>query len=93
MKVILVQSVENLGDAGDIVTVKNGYGRNFLIPNGFAVSANKKSIIGIQKDLERKELKEAKTIKGLTLLSEKLKSLEYWELINICFECYSLNIY
>tara|TARA_B100000029_G_C17511503_1_gene936442 strand:- start:738 stop:1184 length:447 start_codon:yes stop_codon:yes gene_type:complete len=72
MKVILVQSVENLGDAGDIVTVKNGYGRNFLIPNGFAVSANKKSIIGIQKDLERKELKEAKTIKGLTLLSEKL---------------------
>ena len=30
MKVILVQSVENLGDAGDIVTVKNGYGRNYL---------------------------------------------------------------
>ena len=72
MKVILVQSIENLGDAGDVINVKSGYGRNYLIPKGFAVSANKKSIISLQKDLERKELKEAKTVKGLTLLSTKL---------------------
>ena len=44
MKVILVQSIENLGDAGDVITVKSGYGRNYLIPNGFAISANKKAI-------------------------------------------------
>ena len=72
MKVILVQSVEKLGDIGDVITVKSGYGRNYLIPKGLAISANKKSIISIQKDLERKELKEAQTVKGLTLLSEKL---------------------
>ena len=72
MKVILVQSIENLGDAGDVITVKSGYGRNYLIPNGFAISANKKSIISIQKEIESKELKEAKTVKGLTLLFEKL---------------------
>lgn len=36
MKVILLKEVENLGDAGDVVTVKNGYGRNYLIPQGLA---------------------------------------------------------
>ena len=72
MKVILVQSVEKLGDIGDVINVKSGYGRNYLIPKGLAVSANKKSINSIQKDIERKELKEAQTLKGLTLLSEKL---------------------
>jgi large subunit ribosomal protein L9 len=36
MKVILLQEVENLGDEGEIVTVKNGFGRNYLIPRGFA---------------------------------------------------------
>ena len=69
MKVILVQSVEKLGDRGDVITVKSGYGRNYLIPKGLAVSANQKSINSIQKDIENRELKEAKTIKGLTLLS------------------------
>lgn len=36
MKVILLKEVENLGDEGEIVTVKNGYGRNYLIPKGLA---------------------------------------------------------
>jgi len=39
MELILKQDVENLGFKDDIVKVKNGYGRNFLIPNGFAVMA------------------------------------------------------
>lgn len=36
MKVLLLEEVENLGEAGEIVTVKDGYGRNFLIPRGLA---------------------------------------------------------
>ena len=40
MKVILKKDVENLGYADDIVTVKDGYGRNYLIPQKFAVIAN-----------------------------------------------------
>lgn len=38
MDVILVEKVANLGDIGSIVAVKSGYGRNFLIPTGKAVS-------------------------------------------------------
>ena len=47
MELILKKDVENLGFADDLVSVKNGYGRNFLIPQGFAVLATpsaKKSI-------------------------------------------------
>ena len=39
MKIILKQTVESLGKAGDIVNVKAGYGRNYLIPQGFGVLA------------------------------------------------------
>ena len=39
MKVILRKDVDNLGEAGALATVKNGYGRNYLIPQGFAVAA------------------------------------------------------
>ncbi|WP_183097857.1 50S ribosomal protein L9 [Nocardioides pelophilus] len=37
MKIILTQEVDGLGAAGDVVEVKNGYGRNFLLPQGFAI--------------------------------------------------------
>lgn len=38
MKIILTQEVSNLGEPGDIVVVKNGYGRNYLLPQGFAIT-------------------------------------------------------
>lgn len=44
MNVILMERVQNLGDLGDQVSVKAGYGRNFLIPQGKAVSANKENV-------------------------------------------------
>ncbi len=44
MKVLLIQDVENLGLAGDIKNVANGYGRNYLIPNGMAVLATAGSL-------------------------------------------------
>ena len=40
MEIILKQDVKNLGNKDEIVKVKNGYGRNFLIPQGFAILAN-----------------------------------------------------
>jgi len=44
MELILKQTVDNLGEEGDIVKVKSGYGRNYLIPKNFAVLANKANL-------------------------------------------------
>ncbi len=44
MELILLQKVQNLGDLGDRVTVKRGYGRNFLMPQGMAVPATKANV-------------------------------------------------
>ena len=41
MKIILTENVERLGEAGDIVEVKNGFARNYLLPRNLALSANK----------------------------------------------------
>ena len=41
MEIILIKDVENLGFKDDVVTVKNGYGRNYLIPQGMAIIARK----------------------------------------------------
>jgi large subunit ribosomal protein L9 len=44
MKLILREDVENLGKGGDLVDVKPGYGRNYLLPRGLAVTANTKNV-------------------------------------------------
>jgi len=56
MNVVLLDNVENLGDIGDLVKVKSGYGRNFLIPQGKAALAtpeNMKAIEARRADLEK----------------------------------------
>jgi len=60
MELILIQDVENLGERNDIVTVKNGYGRNYLIPQGLATIASpskKKHALEIKKQQSAKALK------------------------------------
>ncbi len=57
MNVILMERVQNLGDLGDQVSVKAGYGRNFLIPQGKAVSANKENVAKFEE--RRAELEKA----------------------------------
>ena|SRR5215208_6221938 len=60
MKLILREDVENLGKGGDLVDVKPGYGRNFLLPRGLAVSANPRNV----KELEhQKSVASAKAAK------------------------------
>ncbi|HZW66313.1 MAG: 50S ribosomal protein L9 [Ginsengibacter sp.] len=58
MQVILIQDVNNLGGANELVTVKDGYGRNYLIPHKFAVEAspsNLKRLAERQKQMAKKE--------------------------------------
>jgi large subunit ribosomal protein L9 len=75
MKVILKKDHELLGDEGQIVEVKNGYARNFLVPNGIAIQAttsNLKSYEEIRKQRRRKIEKQMEESKSL---SERISSV------------------
>jgi large subunit ribosomal protein L9 len=60
MKVILREDVENLGKGGEVVEVKPGYGRNFLLPRGLAVPANTKNVREVE---HQKQIASAKAAK------------------------------
>ena len=75
MKIILNQSIESLGVEGDIVNVKDGYARNYLIPKGWAKLATKNNIESTQKEIQIKEKKEAKTRENLESLGKQLDKL------------------
>jgi len=73
MKLILTQAVDGLGIAGDVVEVKDGYGRNFLQPRGFAVAWTK----GGEKQVTQiKRAQKAKQIRGLDHAKEVKAALE-----------------
>lgn len=59
MQVILIQDVDNLGQASELVKVKNGYARNYLIPQKFAVEANPSNLKQMEERLKVKAKKEA----------------------------------
>jgi len=62
MKVILVQDVEKLGDKGEILEVKNGYARNYLIPNKMAIMASSSNLKTWENERATRERREMKTI-------------------------------
>ena len=76
MEVILKQDVENLGFKDDIVAVKNGYGRNFLIPQGQAVLATGSAKKVLAENLKQRAFKEAKAVEEATKVAEVNKALE-----------------
>ncbi|SNR36330.1 50S ribosomal protein L9 [Lutibacter flavus] len=76
MEIILKQDVENLGFIDDVVTVKNGYGRNFLIPHGFAVLATISAKKVLAETLKQRAFKEEKLIKDATKIADAIKELE-----------------
>ncbi|MEJ2113560.1 MAG: 50S ribosomal protein L9 [Flavobacteriaceae bacterium] len=76
MELILKQDVENLGFKDDIVTVKNGYGRNYLIPRGEAVLATTSAKKVLAETLKQRAFKEKKIIDDANEIAEALKTLE-----------------
>lgn len=76
MELILRQDVENLGFKDDIVTVKNGYGRNYLIPQGYAVLATTSAKKVLAENLKQRAFKEAKLIEDANKLAETIKGYE-----------------
>jgi large subunit ribosomal protein L9 len=74
MQVILIQDVDNLGGKNELVTVKNGYARNFLIPQKFAVEASPSNMKQLEEKLKVKAKKEAAMLAEINKVIEVLKS-------------------
>ncbi len=76
MELILKKDVENLGFIDDIVEVKNGYGRNYLIPQGFAVLATVSAKKVLAENLKQRAFKEQKVVNEANAQAEKVAALE-----------------
>ena len=75
MKVILLDRVENLGAIGDLVSVKSGYGRNFLIPNGKAALATAQNIKELEKKKEELEKRAAEQLEAAKSRGDLIKGM------------------
>lgn len=74
MQVILIQDVDNLGGRNELVTVKNGYARNYLIPHKFAVEANPSNLKQWRERLKVQTKKEAAMLAEINKVIDVLKS-------------------
>ena len=63
MNVILSRDIKNVGKVGEVCEVKTGYGRNFLIPKGYAIVANKKNITSLQEKIEELKQRNSEMLK------------------------------
>jgi large subunit ribosomal protein L9 len=76
MELILKEDVENLGFKDDLVVVKNGYGRNFLIPQGKAILATISAKKVLAEKLKQSQVKEKQAIEEANKIVKKLEKLE-----------------
>jgi large subunit ribosomal protein L9 len=76
MEIILRQDVQNLGFKDDVVSVKAGYGRNFLIPQGHGHLATPSAKKVLAENLKQRAHKEAKVVNDAKALAEDLKAME-----------------
>ena len=76
MELILKENIENLGFKDDIVVVKSGYGRNFLIPKGKAILATPSSKKVLQENIKQQEFKDKKVIEEVNEFAKKLKKVK-----------------
>lgn len=74
MQIILIQDVDNLGQKNELVNVKNGYARNFLIPQKFAVEASPSNMKQLQERLKVQKVKEEKLLAEIAKVVEVLKA-------------------
>ena len=77
MEIILKQDISNLGFKDDVIEVKNGYGRNYLIPQGFAVLATESAKKIHAENLKQRAHKEEKIKEEAMLIAEKINALSF----------------
>ncbi len=76
MEIILKKDVENLGFTDDLVTVKSGYGRNFLIPQGHALLATPSAKKMLAETMKQRAFKEKKAVDEAQKVADKVSGLE-----------------
>lgn len=76
MRLILLSNIEHLGAEGDIVTVKAGYGRNFLIPKGLARLATDGAVRARRDEMRQQVRKHAQQKENAALLQQELEKIE-----------------
>jgi large subunit ribosomal protein L9 len=76
MRVILREDMQNLGEAGDVVEVKSGYARNYLIPNKLAMPANQGNLKTYQDIARGREKKAEKALADASDLGTRLSGIE-----------------
>ena len=76
MEIILKKDVEGVGFKDDIITVKNGFGRNFLIPNGSAILATSSAKKILTENLKQQAVKNKKIVDDANKVAKKIKALE-----------------
>jgi large subunit ribosomal protein L9 len=73
MQIILIKDVDNLGGANELVKVKNGYARNYLIPQKFAIEANPTNLKQLEEKMKQIRKKEAKMLAEINSVIAVLK--------------------
>jgi large subunit ribosomal protein L9 len=76
MEVILKQDIKKLGEKDDVVSVKPGYGRNYLIPQGFAILATASAKKVLAENIRQAQFKQDKIKKDALALAAKLESIK-----------------
>lgn len=74
MKIILQSNVSNLGQSGDIIRVKPGYARNYLIPRGLAIIADERNVAQLKHIQHMAQIKFQKEQKAALAISEKISA-------------------
>ena len=77
MKVILLENVKRIGSIGEVIDVKRGYARNFLIANKKALYASKDNILEVEKIKNELSKKDSENKKAAQSISEKIKNKEF----------------
>jgi large subunit ribosomal protein L9 len=83
MKVILREDVETLGKCGEVIEVKSGYGRNFLIPRNLAIAATKGNLRAIEEVRSQQQLRQAKVRRAADIIKGRIEKASCTAEVNV----------
>lgn len=76
MKLLLKESIKNLGNAGEVVTVKDGYARNYLVPYGKAIEITDANLQSIEQEKKRLQAVEGERVLSLKEIAERINGID-----------------